>query len=72
MDLELSKVNECNELINLLMEKTELGIRDDQCFNDELDDQAHYNITVAIEVDKYEDYLVQKKDECWHFRKRFP
>ena len=52
-----------NELINLLMEKTELGIRDEQCFNAELDDQAEYNINVAIDLDEYEDYLVQKKDE---------
>ena len=55
VESELSKVNECNELINLLMEKTELSIRDEQCFKAELDDQAEYNINVAIDSDEYED-----------------
>ena len=32
-------------------------------FNAELDDQAEYDINVAIDLDEYEDYLVQKKDE---------
>ena len=61
--LELSKVNECSEIINLLIDKTELGIRDEQCFNAKLYDQAEHEVNIAINLDEYEDYLVQKREE---------
>ena len=52
VELELSKVNECDKIINLLTEKTELSIRDGQCFNAELDNQAKYNVNIAINLDE--------------------
>ena len=63
VELDLNKVNECNKIMNLSMDKTELGIRDEQCFNAELDDQAEYNVNIPINLDEYEDYLVQKREE---------
>ena len=45
------------------MDKTELGIGDEQYFNAELDDQAEYNVNIAINLDEYEGYFVQKREE---------
>ena len=60
IETELSEVKENNEIINKFMDQNNLDSLDEECYNAELDDQAVYRIDVGINLDKYEDYLVQQ------------
>ena len=60
---ELSKLQEYNEVINTFMQQTDLGNKDEENFNFELDSQAEYSVNILIDLDLYEDYLIENKDK---------
>ena len=61
IDEESLKVNNWNEVINILMQNTNYNIKDEESYNLELD---RPNINNLIIIDTYEDYLTSENTKA--------
>ena len=63
IQIEKQRVVEYDEIINQVMNITDLENRDSAYYNNELDYQANYNINLDLNLDEYEDFLVESNDK---------